>query len=266
MTIERGLLKEKYAEWKPEEKKITPEQEKKEVKLIENAPLYHQDKMHLALVYLNEKPATLIETPTSHRVFFQKEREKRESKVFDRLKKEKEEVVKLLDQLGLVRDEGGVEKAETKDTYGISYTFVVSKDQENFSRLQKAIEKGDDREIGLALGYPKTAVEAFAEGKLLDIEELKKSLSKEEREELQKEGIFKFGMEEFHYSKDHWREELEVVRRHKRLIEEKFPNLYKEIIEKSHDPLTFKGKIKTKFQRLLNRLEYYKRGFKKQRN
>lgn len=249
MTIERvpskGSLassKEKYAEWKPEEKKITPEQEKKEIELIENAPLYHQDKMNLALVYLDEKPAAWIETPLSHKAFSQAKREKEESEALNRLAKEKGKVAKLLDQLNLIRDKGGIIKAETEDTYIISCNFVVGKDPENFSRLQKAIEKGDDKEIGLALGYPKTAVEGYISENLLDYKELRKSLPKEELKELQAEGIFKFINPEFHPSKDHWREELEVVRRHKRLLEEKFPNLYKEIMEEAQDPLVLEEK------------------------
>jgi len=98
-------------------------------------------------------------------------------------------------------------------------------------------ETENDREIGLTLGYPETAVEAFVSGDELDYREL----PKEEIRKLTKEGTSKFL--DFHLSKDHWQEELNLVKRQQALIKEKFPNLYKEIIEYGVDQI---GRKETK--------------------
>lgn len=206
------------------------EKEKREVEMIEKSPLEYQDKMELALLYLGEKPAIWIDTPTSHRVFYKSEKKREEIKIFNKLSAEKENLEQVLKDLKLVYE---FQKNEIDDekTYGIEYSFLVAKNSENLSRLKDAIQIEDGKETGLILGYPKTAVEAFDSNNTLDY----KKLPKEEIEKLIEEGTSKFL--DFHLSKDHWQEELNLVKRHQALIKEKFPNLYKEIIKYGVDQI-----------------------------
>lgn len=203
------------------------EGERGKMELIEKSPLESWGKRDLILVVLDEKPAAWLSL--EHR-FYKEEALEEKPKILERLSKEKIATKKVLDKLGLVYEDEAFEEEEQK-TYNIGYHFSISKDPEKLARLTKA---RDDREIGLSLGYPRTAVDAYVNGTLLDYEELRKSLPQERLQALQKEGVFKFL--DFHPSKDHWQEELEIARKRLALIKEKSQKIYQEIIEKNPDP------------------------------
>jgi hypothetical protein len=81
-------------------------------------------------------------------------------------------------------------------------SFLVASTQENLDRLSLALKKKDDRETGFALGFCKTAVDAYCSGdkeKLLD----ESTLPLEDR--LTEAMAFNPGR----LSKDHWFEELQ---------------------------------------------------------
>jgi len=210
------------------------EKEKKEIRLIEKSPLDYQDKKDLLLAYFEEKPASWLGVDAR---FYKKEGEKKKAEILRELAERKEKVQELLEKLGFIYEKRDFEEEEQK-TYDIGCHFLVSKNSENLFRLKKALEEKSDKEIGLSLGYPETAIEGFLNKEMLDYEKLRESLSNKELKELQKEGVFKFLT--FHPSKDHWREELEVIRRYQKLIREKSPKIYKEIIQQAADPLTTK--------------------------
>ncbi len=139
---------------------------------------------------------------------------------------------------------GKVESGPEKKIYFAGYDIFVSKNLENLNRLARSFAENKEQEIGFALGYPETAVKAFPARdsdykkfyeRCLDSRELYGILPKYEREELLKEGVFKFL--NFKPSRSHWREELEVARKYQRLIKERAPNLYKEILERGIDPV-----------------------------
>jgi hypothetical protein len=63
-----------------------------------------------------------------------------------------------------------------------------------------------------------------------DLKEWWESLDKKERYDLKNEKVLNFLT--FSLSKKNWREELEIVKKHQKIIKEKCPELYQEIIEK----------------------------------
>lgn len=138
---------------------------------------------------------------------------------------------------------------------------MVGQGLEKLNQLKEAWQSGKNEEIGRALGYPESAVDAFIKGEVLDIGEDLKSLTKEERKALKEEEVFKFLT--FGLSKNNWREELELVRRYQKAIKEKSPKIYNEIIKTRRDPFIFRGKLETKLERILNKIEYFKRNLTK---
>jgi len=196
--------------------------------------------MILILTYLGEKPVTKIEVSYI------------EQHPYDDLNKvtlEKEKLERLLKKLGLKFKI--VEKRQINENgfKEIIFEFLISKDKKKIKELEKAIDEGDSRRIGELYGYSQTAVDAFTKSLEILIEsgggtngnillegifhnekkEWLDSLSEEERSKLIEEGVLNF--QTFTFSKKHWREELNVVRRWQSIIREKAPRLYQEIIE-----------------------------------
>jgi len=102
--------------------------------------------------------------------------------------------------------------------------FYLAKDIESLEKIKEAVDEHDERKFGLAMGYPQTAVEAFVSTEdpftkpdLLFVEPIEVEFSEERS--------FLF----FRMSKEHWHEELEVVKRWARTIKEVAPQLYEEI-------------------------------------
>ena len=227
------------------------EKEKREIEMIEKSPLFYRAKKDLALTYLNEKPISYIDVSERY-----KQTEKNEDEILNQLEIEKDQVQQILDKIGFVYE---IKKFKIKDrtTYDAGYDFIISRNLESLSRLKRSLKEGDEKGIGLALGYPKTAVEAFINKKVLDYNEL----PKEESKRLIKEKTSKFLG--FRLSKDNWQEELNLVRRQQKLIEEKFPNLYKQItrcgldkiIEKRLELIEELQKPSDKLKNLLNLID-----------
>ncbi len=218
----------------------TESREKKEIEEIEKSPLDVGDKRDLALHCFGEKPAALLTVGQ----FLERTVWDKKDNIPEEIVQDKEVVEKILDELGFFYQTKKIKSGPEEKIYFVGYDIFVSKNSENLNRLVKAFDGENEQEIGFALGYPETAVKAFPardpdykgfyEG-CLDYRELYGILPKYERDELLKEGVFKFL--NFKLSKNHWREELEVARKYQRLIKEKAPNLYKEILEKGVDPV-----------------------------
>ena len=247
----KGVEEEKINETEGDEE----EKEKREIEMIEKSPLFYQDKMDLALTYLDEKPVSWIDVSERY-----EQTEEKEDEILDELESKKDQVQQMLDKIGFVYE---MKKFKTKErtTYNSGYDFIVSKSSENLFRFKKALEKGDEKEIGLCLGYPKTAVEGFINKNTLDY----KDLPKKESKKLIKEKTSKFL--EFRLSKDHWRDELKTVRKRQRLIKEKFPNLYKKVVKEGLDQIKSKRDLREKLKsfKILQR-RYSKGGFQKIKN
>lgn len=196
-------------------------EEKEKIELIENLPLDYQGRMSLALLYLKKQPAILAEV--SRRIYKGEEKE-----VLNQLDLEKEQVIKSLEKIGFVYWVKKF-KIEEEKTHNLGYKFSISKNPENLSRLLMAIKNRDDKEIGLALGYPESACEAFVNETLLDYEKM----PKEEKEKLIKQGASKFIF--FHLSQYHWQKELTLIRNWQRTLKEKAPRLYEYAIKQGID-------------------------------
>ncbi len=114
----------------------------------------------------------------------------------------------------------------------------MSRGKETAEQLKEAILLVDHEKMGRLFGIPETAVQAYVkareEGREKELlfenlgewwqslpEEEKKSLTEEEKE------IFDFLT--FTLSRQHWEEELEVLRRRREVIKTKAPNLYEEL-------------------------------------
>jgi hypothetical protein len=210
------------------------DKEKFDIEQIENLNfLGTQDRMILILTYLGEKPVTKIEVSYI---------EQHPYADLNEIILERKKLERLLKKLGLkfkiikriIVDENGFEE--------INFEFLISRDKKKIEELEKAINENDERKMGELYGYPKTAVDAYVKSRrflkehkkdeLESIFDRKKwfdSLSEEERSKLIEEGVLNF--QTFTFSKKHWREELDVVRKWQSIIREKAPRLYQEIIE-----------------------------------
>lgn len=128
----------------------------------------------------------------------------------------------LLQKLGLKFQ--GEPPKEDNGIYGFSLT--IAKTEENLNKAVEADKAGKDKEYGVLMGYPKTAVEAYQTEEAYDLET---ELPKDELEKLEEEGVLAFL--EFMPSKSHWKEELDFVRETQKEIKEKASELHDEIIE-----------------------------------
>lgn len=217
--IEKSTEEEKEKEAKRED--IETEEEK-EIQTIEQSPLETGKKLDLALLCLERKKAAYV---GSHTIL---ETETKKEEILEKFTKELEDVQETLDELGLPYQTTRVPKIEDEAIIGFSVS--VGRNKEDLSKFIEAEKQGNDKEMGLLLGYPKTAVEVYNTDKALNFETFfQQELSKEEQEELREEGVLKFLG--FQPSREHWREELEQARYDQALIKEKAPRLYEEIME-----------------------------------
>jgi len=221
---------EKFPNLNPKENELIDEQREvteKEIEMIEKSPLFYQEKVSLALATLGEKPVSWIDVSERYN---QTKTKRKENKILNQLEVEKNQVQQILNELGLVYEIKKF-KIEEETTFNSGYDFLVSKKQEDLSLFRESIKAKDDKKIGECLGYPETATNGFINNNILDYNEL----PKEEAEKLINEETSKFLT--FRLSKDHWQEELEVVRSWQLLIKENFPNLYKEVISEGLDKI-----------------------------
>lgn len=108
-------------------------------------------------------------------------------------------------------------------------TSKLSKSIYIITKILKFYKKSP-KEIGLAFGYPQSAYEAFVKEKLTIKDIFSKVISEEEKKRILKEKTFGFIF--FRFSSNNWQEELNIVRRWQKLIKEKSPKLYEEVLKK----------------------------------
>lgn len=121
--------------------------------------------------------------------------------------------------------------------------ILFARDLETLDRLKQAFVKNNDKEIGFILGYPESAINAYIEGKKFDEADYK-NLPAKEKEKLKKGEILNFI--NFGLSKNNWQEELKIIQEYQKLIRQKSPNIYKEILtrsKKNQHPLTEESKV-----------------------
>jgi len=181
---------------------------------LEKTPLLgDQDKMILLLILTREKPAATFYLRLDFGSVIEDEKKFLDENNFFR---------KWLLKSGLIfSSEEKIISGENKKPLSKIITFNVARDKAALDRLDAADREDNKKEIGLALGYPATAVEAFLEQDVKDTDDLPFNLKSSEAMD------FLF----FRLSKEHWTEEFETVKRWQEMIRDNFPNFYKQFTD-----------------------------------
>jgi hypothetical protein len=168
----------------------------KRIAMIERLKTGFEQKAGLVLVLLGEKPALslaiFVDTPEEAQI----EEEK-------------------INNIGLKSRK--TSQQEKNGKYIIK--FLIARNDNNLNELAEADPSVDHAKFGGLMGYPSTAVEAFSEGKLMDIDE--------ERELLGKYPEIVF--HNFRLSQDGQEEEIETLKRWNSIIKKAAPNIYPRI-------------------------------------
>lgn len=101
------------------------------------------------------------------------------------------------------------------------YSYCIAKEKENLDTLVKARKTFDAKGVGLALGYPETAVQAFGENN----KEKNKVL-----EELNNTDIGKFNA--FMPSEKHFLDDMRMTQRNMNIIKKVAPRLYRQVVSR----------------------------------
>jgi hypothetical protein len=161
--------------------------ERQAVKAIESINTGTEQRAQIILVLLGLKPATELSLFANNST--------------------PEETEALLEQAGLLYI-----RKESNDHQWTSakYEYVVAKDEATLQQLLNSSSSESHEEYGLLMGYPETAVKAFTAGDLYD-GPLPADIE---------DSIFKL-----RFSKDHFEEEFETVRKWNTAINEYAPEL-----------------------------------------
>jgi hypothetical protein len=198
------------------------------VEAVEKSNFMPLDKANILLTEAGLKPASWVssftynEFPNGEKRNFKREDVERDRALLKKMlpcKKEKE--INIDAPLGEGRF---VAKGDS---------FLIASTQESLDRLSSAIDKKDDRETGLALGFCETAVDAYCSGdkeKLLD----ESTLPMEDR--LTEAMAFNPGR----LSKDHWFEELQQYQKWADYVRVVSPAIYIQTMEEKFKSLGIK--------------------------
>jgi len=192
----------------------TPE---KDIESIENSALSIESKIELSLLLLDRKQG--VQIGDYKIVNSQVEKDA----IVQKFTQEISNILSLLSELKLQYE---IVKELSDDNGMVGFSILVSKNKEILNKFTQADKENDDKTFGLILGYSKTAVETYGTDKAFNIE---RDLPKVELDKLQSEGVLPFLL--FMPSKEYFDEELEWARKNQKLIEEKAPKLYKELIK-----------------------------------
>ena len=190
---------------------------KKYIESIENSALSIESKIELSLLLLDRKQGVQI---GDYKIVNSQVEKDTVIQEFT------QEISNILSLLSGLRLQYKIVKDLSDDNDMVGFSVLVSKNKEILNKFTQADKEHDDKTFGLILGYPPTAVEAYGTDRAFNIE---RDLPKIELEKLQSEGVLPFLL--FIPSKEHWDEELEWARKNQKLIEDKAPKLYQELIK-----------------------------------
>lgn len=186
------------------------------IELVENSTLDSISKLEFVLLLLDKKKGMQFGD------FKIVESKEEEEKARDKFTPEIQEIFRLVKETRLFSQVG----KELSFSDGlIGFSVLIAKDKDVLEKFIQADKEGDDKTFGTILGYPTTAVQTYETDKKFDFHE---ELSQDELEKLKSEGLTPFLL--FMPSREHWAEELEWARENQRLIKEKAPKLFKELI------------------------------------
>ncbi len=189
---------------------------KKKIELVENSVLGVESKLDLILLILDKKQGAKLGGLKTV------ESEKERIKITEEFTKKLAYILELLRSLNLRHK---IVKELSNDDGVISFSVLTSKDRNILNEFIKADKRDDEKTFGLIVGYPSTAVETYhTDGQF----RFRQELSPDEIAQLRAEGVSSFIR--FMPSREHWTEELEFAREEQRLIREKAPKLYEEVL------------------------------------
>jgi len=192
MNPEQIINKESAAEMEVRQK----------IELIKGLSLDEFDKANLILTLLNVKPSSHVD--------FHRGRVSEPTGFEEILKK-----------CGLYFEREVEYRRYHPDVIDHTADYFISSDFKKAQELHEAWNADNDIVAGIALGFPKTAVLAYAK-------ERNKLLTMEETDFLKKK--FKINIP-FRVTKDNWREEIKVAEDWARALKQYAPRVYNEIIK-----------------------------------
>lgn len=210
-------LKEKIAEdllpKKIEFKEISPEF----LENVESSKLDVDGKINLLLVKGGLKPTAIIDVPMRGR-----------KEIF-----RTEEDLKSIESL--IKDSGLAQDIDKEEVNSIEKTnFFIGDSKEAVERLKELIKtttgEDRDREVGMLLGYPLSAVDAFVSGQLKAEERNEKIINREDLpSDMQEADAVVFSP--FALSKENWAEEIKQGQIWADYIKSLSPRIYQEMID-----------------------------------
>jgi len=192
--------------------------ERRRLEILEQSKLEAGKKLDLALLILKRKQAAQL---GNYDVI---EPDKHKEQIAQEFQKEFFAIEELLKELGVSYRANPLH--EDRGIYGFS--FLVAEKEENLEKVIEAGKSRDDKTFGALMGYPKTAVDAYNTEQAFDYEE---ELPKDELEQLRQDGVLPFI--NFMPSREHWKEELNYAKENQKLIKERIPLLYAELVPKT---------------------------------
>lgn len=189
----------------------------KAIELVENSAIENDSKMELTLLLLDKKQGVQLGD------FKIAESKEEKARVMAEFSQKMTYILQLLDSLNLQHE---TVKELSDDNGIVGFSVLTSKDKNILDKFVKANNGNDDKTFGTILGYPPTAVEVYGTDQAFNIEE---ELPPDELEKLRTEGLSPFLL--FTPSREHWAEELEWARENQRLIKEKAPKLFQELLK-----------------------------------
>lgn len=170
------------------------------------------NKADILLVWSRFKPAAMIELS-----------------YFPKSKISKKEFLNRIDNLKKILDELSLKYKLNlnfpKSRYSLTKFSFIARDKKTLSKLIKAQNLKDPKkrrlQVGLLMGYPKTAVKAFANNESIDLNELPEKI-------IQSKEI---NLLNFRLSK-HWRSELKYLKKKSQELGRVAPELHKRILNK----------------------------------
>lgn len=188
---------------------------KHNIELVENSTVDSNSKVELILLLLDRKQGMQYGD-------FKVIESDNEKEIQNEFTAELSEILRIITKTGLQHQ---ITRELTSSEGLIGFSVLISKDKNILDKFTKADKDGDDKTFGLILGYPPTAIETYNTDKKFNPHE---ELSPDEIKKLEDEGLMPFLL--FMPSRDHWIDELEWARENQRLIMEKSPKLYKELL------------------------------------
>ena len=192
---------------------------------LDNTLFTYQDKIDLVLVLEGLKSVCSIEIVNPAKTAYEPDSENEYIKNTEEFNKSLNMLEELLKELDLPyhKTTGHSEEKPGEPAHDF-VDFSVGKNQESLEALKKISAEPDEKkkqaEYGRIFEIPPTAVEAWATGRIKNIDTLP--------DEVKESEMFNFIY--FAPSEDHWEEELEFVKRRVETIKILAPSLYAQTI------------------------------------